>query len=344
MGARARFSVAAVLAVVGASLTGADHVSDRPLNAATSDTTGAVAAPASTTSTTVPPVTTTTVAMPAAPPPGFGNGDSGPEVMALEQRLLTLKYDPGKADGTFDWATHYAVMAFQKIQGLERTGRATPDVMELMTRVGAPGPMLADGGANRVEVDLKRQTLQLYVNGELNRVLSVSTGSGKRYCVQGDCATAVTPGGSFKVTRRITGWRTSRLGRLYNPLYFNRGIAIHGAPSVPAYPASHGCVRIPMHSARWFPDAVPNGTPVYVLGGSRAAVPFNEPAPGDEPQPEPAPTTSAPSTTTTSTTEAPPKPPPTTTSTTTPPATTTTSTTAPEPDPEPSTTTTQPAD
>lgn len=337
--ARARFTAAAVAVAVGASLTGADHVSDRPLNAATSDPSKSVAAPTTTPPTTIPPTTTTTVAMPAAPEPGFGNGDTGPEVMALEQRLVALKYDPGKVDGTFDWATHYAVMAFQKVQSLDRSGRATADVMDLLTRVGAPGPMLAEGGPNRVEVDLPRQILQLYVNGELDRVLSVSTGSGKRYCVDGECAKAVTPGGSFKVTRRITGWRTSRLGRLYNPLYFNRGIAIHGAPSVPAYPASHGCVRIPMHSAEWFPGAVPNGTPVYVIGGSRAPVPFNEPAPGEEEEPPP-----PPEPTSTTSTTAPPQP---TTSTTAAPPTTT-STTAPEPTTtsttQPPTTTTQPAD
>ena len=328
--ARARFAAVAVLVVAGASVTGADYVGDNPLNASSSEP--EVAAPVTTTSTTAPPVTTTTVPLPPAPPPGFGNGDKGPEVMALEQRLFDLKYDPGKVDGTFDWATHYAVMAFQKVQGIPRSGRATHDVMDMLTRVGAPGPMLPDGGATRVEVDLKRQMLQLYVNGELNRVLSVSTGSGKRYCVDGDCAKAVTPGGSFKVSRRITGWRTSRLGRLYNPLYFNGGIAIHGAPSVPAHPASHGCVRIPMHSAEWFPGAVPNGTPVYVIGGSRAAVPFNEPAPGEAPPPGPpestTTTTTAPAPTTTSTTA----PAPTTTSTST--STTvapTTSTTAPPP-------------
>lgn len=292
-GARARFAAVAILVTVGASVTGGDYVSDQPLNAATSEP--AVTAAPTTTSTTAPPVTTTTVALPAAPAPGFGNGDSGPEVMALEQRLVALKYDPGNLDGTFDWGTHHAVMAFQKVQGIPRTGRATPDVMDLLTRVGAPGPMLPAGGATRVEIDLPRQILQLYVNGELNRVLPVSTGSGKRYCVDGDCARAVTPGGSFKITRRISGWRTSRLGKLYNPLYFNGGIAIHGAPSVPAYPASHGCVRIPMHSAEWFPDMVPNGTPVYVIGGSRAAVPFNEPAPGE------APPTVAPDTSTTTT-------------------------------------------
>lgn len=326
--ARARFAAVAVLVLAGASVTAADHVSDRPLNAVSSDTT---VAPPTTTSTTAAAVTTTTVPLPPAPPPGFGNGDKGPEVMALEQRLADLKYDPGKVDGSFEWATHHAVMAFQKVQGLPRTGRATPDVMDLLTRVGAPGPMMPDGGAARVEVDLKRQILQLYVGGQLDRVLSVSTGSGKRYCVDGGCAKAVTPGGSFKVSRRINGWRTSRLGRLYNPLYFNGGIAIHGSPSVPAYPASHGCVRIPMHSAEWFPGAVPNGTPVYVIGGSRAPVPFNEPAPGEAPPPPPGSsttTTAVPAPTTTSSTTAAPTTS-TSTSTTVAPTTTSSTTTTP---------------
>jgi peptidoglycan hydrolase-like protein with peptidoglycan-binding domain len=320
--ARARFLIAAVLVAAGASLTGMPTIKTRPVGASAD-----VALPSSTTTTpTTPPApTTTTVPVPPAPAPGFGNGDAGPDIQALEQRLVDLKYDPGTVDGKFDWATHYAVMAFQKVQGLPRSGRATPDVTEMLTRVGAPGPMLPAGGATRVEVDLQRQHLQLYVNGQLERVLSVSTGSGKRYCVEGDCARAVTPGGSYKITRRITGWRTSRLGRLYNPLYFNGGIAIHGAPSVPAYPASHGCVRIPMHSARWFPDTVPNGTPVYVIGGSRAAVPFDEPAPGEAPP--------------TSTPDTPP---------TTAPAAPTTSTTAPVPttsttSPAPTSSSTQPA-
>jgi hypothetical protein len=141
--------------------------------------------------------------------------------------------------------------------------------------------------------------------------------------VDGACATAVTPGGSFRVTRRISGWRTSRLGRLYNPLYFNGGIAIHGAASVPAYPASHGCVRITMSAASWFPGVVPNGTPVYVVGGVRAAVPFNEQAPTDN-NPDSATTTSTtarPTTTTIART--------TTTLFHPPGATTTTTTTAP---------------
>ena len=44
------------------------------------------------------------------------------------------------------------------------------------------------------------------------------------------------------VYRKVGGWDWV----LWYPMYFLRGFAIHGYPSVPAYPASHGCVRIPM--------------------------------------------------------------------------------------------------
>jgi peptidoglycan hydrolase-like protein with peptidoglycan-binding domain len=248
--------------------------------------------------------------------PGLGRGAKGPEVQALEQRLTALHYDAGKVDGVFDASTAFAVMAFQKVLGLPRTGRATQDVVTALQTADDPPAMLPAGGANRVEVDLKRQVLFLYRDGSLLRILPVSTGSGKRYCVDGQCAMAVTPGGSFRANRKIPGLRVSRLGQLYNPVYFNGGIAIHGAPSVPGFPASHGCVRIPMAASRWFYDTVPLGTAVYVLGGPKAPVPFNEPAPGD-----PAPTTTTTAPTTTSSTA-----PTTTSSSTT--SSSTTSTTA----------------
>ena len=241
-----------------------------------------------TTTTTTAPVTTTVapVTVPGAPatapPPGLGQGASGPEVQALEEKLAALRYDVGAVDGKFDATTHHAVMAFQKAQGLARTARATPDVVAALGTATMPGAQLAAGGADRIEIDLPRQILTLWQGGQLVRTLSVSTGNNKRYCVDGQCAKAVTPGGSFKVSRKINGLRVSRLGKLYNPLYFNGGIAIHGSGSVPAGPASHGCVRIPMSASKWFHDTVPIGTPVYVIGGVKAPVPFNEVAPGDE--------------------------------------------------------------
>jgi lipoprotein-anchoring transpeptidase ErfK/SrfK len=71
------------------------------------------------------------------------------------------------------------------------------------------------------------------VNGKVVNVLHVSTG-----------ATGNTPIGRWNVYRKVPGWDWV----LWYPMYFKGGFAIHGYPSVPAYPASHGCVRIPM----WF--------------------------------------------------------------------------------------------
>lgn len=327
-------AAAAALALV---LTGCRSYSGpppEPVSAARATTT--TTAPTTTTTvattTTAVPVVAAAAAAPAPPPlPGLQRGSTGAEVRALEERLAALRYDPGVVDGNFDTATHHAVMAFQKVQGLERTGRATTDVVAALGTATMPGPLLAEGGADRIEIDLKRQVLLLWQGGQLARTLSTSTGNNKRYCVDGHCAKAVTPGGSFKVTRKINGLRVSRLGQLYNPLYFNGGIAIHGSPSVPAGPASHGCVRIPMHVSKWFFNAVPVGTPVYVIGGARAPVPFNEQAPGEDPAATTtAPTTTTPpvaDTTTTTTTPALVPTTPTTEATTT----TTTTTTVPAP-------------
>ena len=280
-------SLIAVAAVAALVLSGCRSYSGPPPEpAAAVRTTTTTTAPSTTTTTTTVaatvPVPVAPGAVPAPPPPGLGRGASGAEVLALEQRLAALRYDVGPVDGNFDGTTGHAVMAFQKVSGMERTGRATPDVVTALATAALPGPMFAEGGGDRVEIDLKRQVLALWQGGQLVRTLSVSTGNNKRYCVDGSCAKAVTPGGSFKVLRKIKGLRVSRLGQLYNPLYFNGGIAIHGSNSVPAGPASHGCVRIPMSASRWFHDTVPIGTPVYVIGGSRAPVPFNEPLPGEE--------------------------------------------------------------
>ena len=53
------------------------------------------------------------------------------------------------------------------------------------------------------------------------------------------------PVGRFAIGRKVPGYDPSPLGVLYKPMYFYGGYAIHGNPSVPPYPASHGCIRVP---------------------------------------------------------------------------------------------------
>ena len=247
--------------------------------------------------------TSTTVPPPPPPPPVYRPGAEGPEVAGIQQRLADLKYDVGTVDGRYGDATAQAVMAFQKVHGLGRDGHAGPETMgALDTAAGDPAPLVPDGEPDRVEVDLGRQVLFLYQGGTLTKIVAVSTGNGEHYCSEGRCRNAVTPTGAFTVGRRYAGWQRSPLGRLYNPLYFNGGIALHGSLSVPAGPASHGCVRVAMHTAEWLPMAVPTGMRVYVVDGPTDAAalgaapspPPPEPAPPPETPPPPPPAPPAP--------------------------------------------------
>ena len=239
------------------------------------------AGPATTTApaTTAPPPSTTVASEPplAVPEAGLGDGDTGELVAALERRLSALHYEVGAVDDVFDADTGYGVTAFQKVNDLPRSGRATPDVAARLTTAQAPPAIVGAGGATRVEIDLPRQVLFLYQGGGLDKIMSISTGSGEDYYsfTAEDWATAVTPPGSYQVHYQVDGWDTSPLGELYNPVYFDPeiGLAIHGSEEVPADPASHGCVRISMTAAEWFPDKAPKGTPVYISDGQTALQP-----------------------------------------------------------------------
>jgi peptidoglycan hydrolase-like protein with peptidoglycan-binding domain len=229
----------------------------------------------------------------------MGIGAKGAAVVELQELLIENRYDVATADGNFGGQTYHAVMAVQKAWGLPRTGRATREVLEQLRGGEQPAPIVSTGGPTRIEIDLPRQVLSLYIAGELRSILSISSGNNERFCEpdpeQGGkivCDVARTPGGSFRVHSRILGYRESRLGRLYNPLYFNGGIAVHGSNSVPAGPASHGCVRVTNPSADWLFEAVPLGTPVYVYDGERVPRPL----------PDRAASTTSTSTTSTSTT------------------------------------------
>lgn len=83
------------------------------------------------------------------------------------------------------------------------------------------------------------------------------------------CGKANTPGGIFDVDRFVPGTRVSALGAMWNPIYFNYGIAIHGAKNVPLMPASHGNVRVPMHVSERLPDLIPIGSRVFVWDGKK---------------------------------------------------------------------------
>ena len=131
-----------------------------------------------------------------------------------------------------------------------------------------PFPLVQDAPeADRVEIDLDKQVITVYKGYQVALITTTSTGNGKRFCGGTDgCQYAVTPAGKYKFQWHVNGWRDGDLGQLYNPWYFNGGIAVHGYTSVPTKPASHGCARVPMHVSEVFNTLVYKDMTVYVLG------------------------------------------------------------------------------
>ncbi len=162
-----------------------------------------------------------------------------------------------------DASLRHALTAFQKIEGRERTGVLTRAELEALRVVQRPEVL--ETGYPHVEIDLSRQVLFIIDSlGPIPRILPISSGSGELFTEGGVTRRAITPTGRFKIQRKIEGWRKSPLGLLYYPNYFYDGVAIHGNPAVPAYPASHGCIRIPMFAAKEFSAIATIGLVVIV--------------------------------------------------------------------------------
>ena len=185
------------------------------------------------------------------------------EMKAAEDRLAEMGYGTGRIDGVTDNVTRNALVAFQKWEGRKVTGRMSREDFDAIMSASAPQPK--ESGYKHVEVDLDRQVLLLTNdNGVVDRVLPISSGSGKRYNEKGIRDLAYTPRGRFRVYNKLSGWKRSPLGLLYYPNYFSGGLAIHGNPSVPHEPQSHGCIRIPMSAAVEMSRLLPVGTIVLI--------------------------------------------------------------------------------
>ncbi len=192
------------------------------------------------------------------------------ELKQAEARLAEMGYRPGRVDGVIDGYTRRALISFQKFEGRKVTGALSRKEFDAI--MSAAAPQARDSGYRHVEVDLDRQVLLLTDDdGAIARILPVSTGSNKRYNEKGMRGLAYTPTGRFRIYAKISGWRKSPLGLLYYPNYFSDGLAIHGNPSVPNSPQSHGCIRIPMWAAVEISKALPVGT-ILLIYDSRSFV------------------------------------------------------------------------
>jgi lipoprotein-anchoring transpeptidase ErfK/SrfK len=179
---------------------------------------------------------------------------------SVQERLATLGYLPSsQVDGIDGPATQTALVAFQKWQGLPRTGTIdarTRSALEIATR---PKPVGGGSGGRRIEVLVDRQVLLAIQGDRVVRTIDVSTGK----------PSTPTPLGSFDVYAKYPRWWSTPFSEwLLWAAPFSGGIALHEFSSVPTYAASHGCVRVTRYDAPWVYRFVSVKTPVRVLAHS----------------------------------------------------------------------------
>jgi hypothetical protein len=180
-------------------------------------------------------------------------GSRGAEVRHLRAELARLRFLPPGAQGWgFDERTWQAVVALQGWLRLPRTGVVDRETWRSLAdaRVPVPWARLRRG----VLIDTARQVLLLVENGHTVRAIHVSTGAYGR-----------TPRGRFSVYRKETlSWSVPFSVWMPYASYFHGGYALHAYSSVPTYPASHGCVRVPPVEAPGVYRFASYGTRVWI--------------------------------------------------------------------------------
>ena len=242
-------------------------------------------------------------------------GVDGDDVRMLQTRLAELKFAPGPIDGIYGRSTIQAVWAFEKlvmrVPRNKATGVVTPTMWDVLRGDVQIAARRQADTARHAEVYLPEQVIVTFLGGRPTLISHMSSGDNKPWCEEvvidpgepgndspeqiekgeqlkiGVCGESVTPAGIFTFTRRSTGTRETKLGTLYNPVYFNQGIAVHGAILVPLQPASHGCIRIPMSVATLFPAMVQFRDRIYVFDGIKEPEEYGSPLPpADQPDPD----------------------------------------------------------
>lgn len=193
-------------------------------------------------------------------------GEVSNRVGKLQQRLKDLGYFVTSVDKAYGSETQQAVFALQKTGGLYRDG-VVGDATQSAADDGVV-PQAQTSSGKVLEIDIDRQLVLAVENGKVVKVINASSGNGETYDAKGTTYTAYTPRGSFAVYREENRMYSSslELGDMWRPKFFTGGIAVHGSASVPAFPASHGCVRVSNSAMDWIWDSwgAPSGTPVVV--------------------------------------------------------------------------------
>jgi L,D-transpeptidase catalytic domain/Putative peptidoglycan binding domain len=178
-----------------------------------------------------------------------GAGERGLKVLLLQRALLREGFAT-PVTGYYDDGTARGVLAFRKTNGLGRDGYAIKEVFAMLMRGEGAYELRYPRAGKHVEFDWSRQVLVLARGGKPYRTYHTSSGA----------PATPTVFGSYRFYLKTPG--TNSKGMVHSA-YFIGGYAIHGYASVPNYPASHGCLRVPIPNAWSIFNWIDIGDPIF---------------------------------------------------------------------------------
>jgi L,D-transpeptidase catalytic domain len=178
-------------------------------------------------------------------------GEKGRSVRVLQSELAALHYAV-PLTGAFDEGTQRALIAYRKMTGLARIPYAGAQVWRSLARGAGAFHVRYPHDRRHVEADLSKQVLaEIEPGGRVREIYDMSSGK----------PSTPTVLGRFRVYEKTPGFNSEAM---FESNYFIGGYAIHGYAEVPTYPASHGCLRVPIPDAPAIYGWVRMGTRVDV--------------------------------------------------------------------------------
>jgi hypothetical protein len=167
--------------------------------------------------------------------PQAGFGSRGRFVDLVQQRLLALHvYLP--ATGVYDTQMGLAIDAYHRLLGHGTSQQLDGATISALLNGKGVFQVRHPQDGTHIEANLSKQLLAEIYGSKVYRIYPVSSGK----------PSTPTVLGHFRVYQRTPGYLPDGM---YYSSFFYGGYAIHGYDPAPDYPASHGCMRLPIVDA-----------------------------------------------------------------------------------------------
>jgi L,D-transpeptidase catalytic domain len=166
---------------------------------------------------------------------GAGFGSTGRFVQLIQQRLAALRIYV-RQSGVYDGSTGLALDAYHRLLGWGTSQNLDSRTVSYLLNGWGKFRVRYPKHGKHAEGNLGSQLLALINGSKVYAIFPISSGK----------PSTPTVLGNFRVYRRVPGYQPDGM---YYSSYFTGGYAIHGFNPAPDYPASHGCMRLPIADA-----------------------------------------------------------------------------------------------